>query len=256
MRSTERFTNRVSDYSKYRPGYPDAVFGAIDYHLSELHRAGVAALPRTAADVGSGTGIFTRGLLARGWTVHAIEPNLAMRRGAERELGREVAFHSHDATAEATGLPDCSVGLVAAAQAFHWFDTGRCREEWRRVLVPGGIVCLVWNVRELGAPFMDSYERLLLELLPEYREVTHRRVDEATLQQFFSGTCQTQCFSHEQLFDWPSFVGRVESSSYAPEPAQAGYGEFEARLRRLFEERQCEGVVRFRYETQLSIGGL
>ena len=103
---------------------------------------------------------------------------------------------------------------------------------------------------------MDSYERLLLELLPEYREVTHRRADEATLQQFFAGTCQTQRFSHEQLFDWPSFVGRVESSSYAPKPGQHGYGEFEAGLRHLFEEHECDGVVRFRYETQLSIGGL
>jgi SAM-dependent methyltransferase len=207
-------------------------------------------------DVGSGTGIFSRGLLTRGWTVHAIEPNREMRNAAERDLGRELAFHSHDATAEASGLPDRSIGLVVAAQAFHWFDAGRCREEWTRVLVPGGVACLVWNVRELGSPFMDAYERLLLELLPAYREVTQRLAEPAALRQFFSGALQTRRFSHAQLFDWRSFLGRVQSSSYALRSDQPGYADFETGLRRLFDEHQGEGVVRFSYEAQLTIGAL
>jgi SAM-dependent methyltransferase len=256
MRSTERFSNRVSDYSKYRPGYPDGIFESIDDHVGELRRAGAPNLPRIAIDAGSGTGIFTRGLLARGWTVHAIEPNREMRVAAERALAAQVTFVSHDATAEATGLPDCSVALVVAAQAFHWFDTARCREEWKRVLMPGGVACLVWNVRQLGSPFMDSYEGLLLELLPEYREVASRLTDEAELRQFFSGSCQSRSFSHEQLLDWSSFAGRVASSSYAPKPDHDGYPEFEAKLRRLFDEHQREGFVRFCYDAQLTIGGL
>jgi SAM-dependent methyltransferase len=257
MRSTERFTDRVADYSKYRPGYPAAVFEAIEAQRSERGAASAASrVPRIAADIGSGTGLFSSGLLARGWTVHAVEPNRAMRAVAEREHGLHTAFHSHDATAEATGLPGGSVGLVAAAQAFHWFDAERCREEWRRILVPGGLVCLVWNVRELGSPFMAAYESVLRELLPEYREVTHRRVEAVRLQQFFAGSFRTERFSQAQAFDWPAFLGRVASSSYAPKPGQHGYAALEAALRHLFAEHEREGVVHFRYETQLSIGGL
>ena len=61
-----RFSDRVEDYVRYRPGYPDAVI--------ELLRARAGLSEATAvADIGAGTGIFTRMLLAAGATVFGTE---------------------------------------------------------------------------------------------------------------------------------------------------------------------------------------
>ena len=252
----ERFSDRVADYVRYRPDYPSAAFEAIEQLVTERERELGQRLPRTAADVGAGTGIFTHGLLARDWAVHAIEPNARMRAAAEAWHGDDDAFTSHAAVAEATGLPDCSVALVVAAQAFHWFDSQRCREEWRRILVPGGLVCLVWNVRRLGLPFMDAYDQLLTELLPDYSGVVHRHADPGLLRQFYGDRFTTQTFPHRQILDWPSLLGRLASSSYAPLPGQPAYELVMTRLRVLFDQHQVDGSVAFPYSTMVCIGTL
>jgi SAM-dependent methyltransferase len=256
MDSTERFSKRVDDYVKYRPNYPAGVFDAIERRVGARELSSGVTLPRTAADVGSGSGIFTRALLERGWTVHAVEPNQAMREAAEQSLGHMPRLLSRKGTAELTGLPDGSVALVVAAQAFHWFDAARCREEWRRILLPGGLVSLVWNVRQLGTPFMDAYEAVLTRLLPEYSRVTHRHVDEAALGVVFGQRYETERFSHQQVFDWDGLAGRVTSSSYAPKPEDAGYDRLMRELRQVFSAHACDGVVVFRYDAIAVFGDL
>jgi SAM-dependent methyltransferase len=254
MDTTERFSSRVDDYVKYRPNYPGAVFDAIERRVREREEGRGVTLPRIAADIGSGTGIFTRSLLDRGWTVHAVEPNQAMRAAAEQVLGHVPQFLSHEGTAEVTGLPDASVALVVAAQAFHWFDAARCRVEWRRILLPGGLVSLIWNVRQLGTPFMDAYEAVLTRLLPEYSRVTQRHVDAAALAGFFGGQYESESVSHQQVFDWEGLLGRVTSSSYAPKPEHAGFDVLMRELQAVFAAHARGGVVEFRYEATAVFG--
>lgn len=254
MDSTERFSDRVDDYVKYRPNYPAAVFEAIERRVREREASLGVTWPRTCADLGAGTGIFSRALLAHGWQVHAVEPNQAMREAAERELRGSPGFFSHDGTAEVTGLPDACVALVTAAQAFHWFDPARCRVEWRRILLSGGLVCLIWNVRQLGTPFMDAYEEVLTRRLPEYARVTHRHVDADALSDFFGGRYETESVANAQIFDWNGLVGRVTSSSYAPKPDHAGYDELMRELRRVFDAHTRDGVIEFRYESTAVFG--
>jgi SAM-dependent methyltransferase len=232
VKPTERFSDRVEDYANHRPSYPMAVLDTIDEHAASC------SLQRIAADVGSGTGLFTGGLLSHGWTVHAIEPNQKMRAVAERAFQAQSCFVSSAGTAEDTGLPSASVSVVAAAQAFHWFDPVQCRVEWGRILVPAGFVSLVWNVRRLGSPFMDDYESLLSSLLPEYRLVTHRHSVADDLRRFLTGGAQTRSIPHHQTFDWNGFVGRVMSSSYVPKPDAPLHQPLFARLRDLFNEHQ------------------
>lgn len=249
MKPTERFSDRVEDYARHRPSYPVAVFDLIDEQAGEL------SLPRIAAEVGSGTGLFTRDLLGHGWTVHAIEPNEPMRIAAERILEAHPRFVSHAATAEDTGLLGASVSMVTAAQAFHWFDHVRCHREWQRILVPRGFVCLVWNVRRLGSPFMDAYESLLTSLLPEYREITRRhQMTAEDLQRFFTGGAGTRSMPHSQTLDWDGFAGRVASSSYVPQPNAPLHQPLFARLKELFDEHQRDGRVEFLYDTECTIG--
>jgi ubiquinone/menaquinone biosynthesis C-methylase UbiE len=132
--STHRFSNRVDDYVKYRPSYPrEAIDFLLDLGLNQESRI---------ADVGSGTGILTELLLEHVGQVYAIEPNDEMRAAAVARLGVHDRFVSVAATAEVTTLPNRSVDLVTAAQAFHWFDTTRSLAEFRRILRSPGRLCL------------------------------------------------------------------------------------------------------------------
>ncbi len=144
------FDHCAEDYAYYRPAYPDEVFEILTEDTGGPARG-------CAADVGAGTGIFARRLASFGWVVVAVEPSVAMLR---RVSGVDV--HRVCATAEATGLGDASVGLVMAAQAFHWFNPRCALAEFARVLKPGGVLALCWNNRAADrSEFVAAYEALI-----------------------------------------------------------------------------------------------
>src|ERR1700730_16980722 len=118
--ATRRFTPRVENYTRYRPGYPPEV-------LDLLRRDCRLTPDSLVADVGFGTGIFTRGLLENGNRVIGVEPNPDMRRAGEGFLANFPRFTSLAGTAEDTTLPGRSVHFVTVAQAAHWFDARRAR---------------------------------------------------------------------------------------------------------------------------------
>src|SRR5271154_5572153 len=123
--ATQRFSSRVDNYVRYRPGYPPAVLELLK------EECGLTA-ESVIADVASGTGIFTRLLLENGNRVFGVEPNAEMRRAGEEYLAAFPRFTSVAGTAEATTLPDHSVDIVTAAQAAHWFDRAKARREFVR----------------------------------------------------------------------------------------------------------------------------
>lgn len=246
---TQRFGDRVEAYVRARPDYPAALVGVL------AERAGLG--PSTVvADVGSGTGILTRLLLPHAARVYAVEPNGPMRAAAEAALGHLPGFRSVDATAEATGLAGASVGLVTAAQAFHWFDRGRTRTEFERILMPGGAVALVWNDRRLrGSDFLEGYEALLVHHCPEYLKVVHRNITPAVVAEFFRpGRVDCAVLDHAQVLDWELLLARHESQSYVPKegPARAALLED---LRRLHAATAAaDGTVVFAYDTLAYVG--
>ena len=75
----ECFTNRVEEYARYRPCYPQELVASL------LDHCRVNPPTTTIADVGSGTGIFTQLLLERGCQVIGVEPNAAMRQQREKK---------------------------------------------------------------------------------------------------------------------------------------------------------------------------
>lgn len=135
LHATERFSKRVADYVRYRPGYPSALLG---WQQSAL------GLTRDwcVADVGAGTGISSKIFLDAGNRVVAVEPNAAMRSAAIAAFGANPRFHAVDGRADATGLPDGSADLVVCAQAFHWFEPNVARHEFRRILVLHGLAAI------------------------------------------------------------------------------------------------------------------
>ena len=245
----ERFGDRVRDYVKYRPTYPDEV---IDWILART--PGLQAV----ADVGSGTGIFSTLWLQRRLKVFGVEPNQAMRAAAEERLGTEPGFVSVAGSAEQTGLPDESVGLVTCAQAFHWFNHEAARVEFTRILRPPGYVALVWNDRDVDTDdFSNAYERLLQEHAPEYSQVVHRNVLASDLEAFFAPEpMETVGFENPQVLDRDAFNGRALSSSYVPNKGKPGHEEIMAALDEVFAAYQSGGVVRMRYLTRVYLGRL
>lgn len=133
---TGRFTARVDDYARWRPGYPPEVVSF--WRGCHGWRPG-----DTIADLGSGTGIMSDLLLNAGLRVRGVEPNEDMRRAAERRFAGWEDFTSVAGSAEATTLADRSADGAVAAQAFHWFNPKTTRAELLRVLRPPGRVGVV-----------------------------------------------------------------------------------------------------------------
>ena len=246
----ERFSNRVENYIRYRPGYPDGIVPLLQT------KCGLRA-DSVIADIGSGTGILSRIFLVNGNTVFGVEPNKEMREAAERLLRSWTGFKSVDGSAEATTLATRSVHLAMAGQAFHWFDREACRREFARILRPKGWVVLIWNDRKTEATaFLRDYEQLLHTYATDYAKVDHKRIDEQVLQAFFQGTPAKAVLPNFQQFDFEGLRGRLLSSSYVPEHGEPGHAEMLTALRRLFDEHQHEGQVTIEYDTLVYYGQL
>jgi SAM-dependent methyltransferase len=249
--ATTRFSSRVADYVRYRPSYPDAIL-----HLL-LQECGLS-VDSVVADVGSGTGILSELLLRSGCEVIGVEPNAEMRAAGDRLLAGKPRFRSIAGTAEATGLPDSSVDLITAAQAFHWFRPEPTRSEFLRILRPPYRVALIWNERRLhGTAFLAGYEKLLQTYALDYQRVDHRRLDHSDISSFYGHSrWKLSSFSNRQDFDFEGVRGRLLSSSYAPHAGMPGYEAMLAELRRLFEAHHENGTIAFLYDTQVYYGSL
>jgi SAM-dependent methyltransferase len=164
------FTGLAGDYAKFRPGYAPQVATAI---LGFLGRDSAIV---DAADVGAGTGIWSRILAARGLkSVVAVEPNDDMR-GQGIETSRESGVAWRKGSAEATGLPDASVDLVTMASSFHWADFDKACAEFHRILRPGGVFVALWNPRLIEVnPLLVEIEAQVAKLKPDIRRVSSGR---------------------------------------------------------------------------------
>lgn len=239
----------MDSYVKYRPDYPVAL-------ERDLVARGVWRKDATWADVGAGTGIWTRQIAPWVGRVIALEPNAPMRAAGETFLADVANASLRDGSAEATGLPDQSCDGITAAQAFHWFDRVAFRAECERVLRPGGTVLLVWNERIVEVtPFARDYEALLLEHGTDYAAVDHRRMTPEVLAEFFgAGGFTTVEHPHAQYFDLAGLEGRVLSSSYAPPPGHPRHAGMMEALRELFVKHAEEGRLAFDYVTRAYFG--
>jgi SAM-dependent methyltransferase len=247
---TARFSDRVDNYVRYRPGYSPEVV--------ELLRSECGLLPRhTVADIASGTGLFTRMLLENGNSVFAVEPNAEMREMGERELAGYRRLVSVAGTAEETTLASGSVDFVTAAQAAHWFDLARARAEFVRILKPEGWCVLIWNERRTDTtPFLRDYEQLLLTYGTDYKEVRHERTT-AVIHKFFAPLpCRERVFDLRQRFDYEGTAGRLLSSSYAPLEGHPNYVPMMRELERIFRGHSQGGTVEFEYNTRVYFGRL
>lgn len=160
---------RAATYERGRPGYPPDVAGWL--------RDTIGLAPgKTVLELGAGSGKFTPNLVATGAEVIAVEPVDAMR---ERLAAANPGVRAISGTAEAVPLADSSVDAIVCAQAFHWFANARALAEMRRVLRVGGMLGLIWNVRDESVDWVAALSRITDPLegdAPRYHDGTWRRL--------------------------------------------------------------------------------
>ncbi len=247
----QRFSSRVADYIRYRPGYPPALIDLLreECGLQKFHQI---------ADIGSGTGFLSKVFLQNGNLVWGVEPNPEMREAGSEFLAAYPNFASVVGSAEATNIADASADFVTAAQAFHWFEPMATRREFARILRPGGWAVVLWNGRRIGeTEFGRAYEDLLVRYGTDYTDVKEAYPEAQDLEEFFGrGNVQRRELPNFQEFDFYGLAGRLRSSSYAPKEGDARFAPMMSGLRSLFDANQKNGAVRMEYTTQIYFGRL
>lgn len=223
-----RFSNRVTDYARYRPTYPRETIDAI---LNGSHSPVVA-------DLGAGTGISAHLLRDAGASVYAIEPNAAMRGAIVPANGITVV----DASAEHTSLDDASVDIVTAFQAYHWFEPDAVLDEARRVTRKGGRFAAVWNHRDLSHPFTGAYVAIVDRYDDSVGKIDRDRrsgrvLDDLRRHGWSNPRLVTA--AHRYALDWDAMIGLARSASYLPKNGDA-YELMAHELRDLFDSWSSE----------------
>ena len=242
------FSGKVADYMASRPDYPQALLDALVLRCPPVGGT-------TAADVGAGTGLLTRALLARGYRVSAIEPNPAMREACDVVCGAFAGYRSVEGTAESMPLAPGSIDLVTAAQAFHWFDVEAARAECLRVLTPRGIVALVWNDRVGRDPLHVALDDVFAEFGGAKRGALLAHEDRSDVPRFFGAACREElAWPHAHRLDGDALLCLALSRSYMPDRSSAAGREVASRIREIYERFQQDGRVTVRYETVAVMG--
>jgi SAM-dependent methyltransferase len=235
----EKFSGKAAEYERYRERYDPEI-------VLPLLREWCGLTPDwTIADFGAGTGMLSDVFLANGNRVIAIEPNAEMRHACERLHEGVVNLQLVDGTAEATGLADSSVDMVAAGRAMHWFDAEASLREFRRVLKPGGWVAVIAAGRHLfGREENEAYE----EYMKPYSRREEGKFGSFEIYHRLSEVFAGGEFHHAEIpgemqVDWDQLRGLTLSFSYSPLPGDPRFEEYESGLRKYFEKYQQEGKI-------------
>ena len=242
FKNEDKFTRKAGIYDKYISSYPAEL---IDYLYSKIGFSKDSVI----ADIGSGTGKFSRLLLDKGSTVYCVEPNDDMRQIAENELGSNAGykdFISINATAEYTGLPEKSIDFITAAMSFHWFNRTKFNIECRRILKENGNVVFVYII-----PEKNDFIEKTLAIFDKYRIDPKKpyvtgEPPEDICGFFKNGTCDVMDFRHDALFTRENFIGMILSKAYSPtkEENPSEYHALIKELSILFDGNNIDGFIK------------
>ncbi len=160
------FTPLAENYAKYRPDYSTAILRALTAYVG-AYEPGFKV-----ADVGAGTGLWTKMLADEGLNVRAVEPCDSMReQGIAYTRGCGVDWLA--GSGENTTLRTASVNWITMASSFHWVQQPEGLREFRRALKPGGALTVLWNPRDIEAnPLHQRIEALVNEMVPGLKRVS------------------------------------------------------------------------------------
>ena len=195
----DAFQEQGQDYDRLRPGYPDDMIDAILEQVPSGPDGGAARAIDLGAGTGKlSWALAGRGLDVTALDTSAAMLETALRRVPSAPDGEHSAsadgapatgplthaapvagapthaapahtpstaeaptLTTHLAPAESTGLPADSAELITVAQAWHWFDAQAASAEVTRLLTPGGVLALVWNMLDVTIPWVHRLSRIM-----------------------------------------------------------------------------------------------
>ena len=241
--NTEKFTHKASFYAHSRPNYP---FALKDY----LSSHGISRLCHVA-EIGAGTGIFSRFLLEMGACVWAVEPNEKMRLQAQKDISSVWPYRLFEGSAERTNLPDRSVHAVVAAQSFHWFDPFLFKKECQRIQkIKNMPVFLIWNDPiVLDNPLNQAREKLFSAFCRSYQSTENYLEKRKKLIDSFFDPIEKKVFKNVEQITTDTYKIRLLSMTIAPNITDPCYPEFEKELNILIQTFSVKNQIEDKYET-------
>jgi SAM-dependent methyltransferase len=149
--AADGFGRSAPVYARGRPGFPPA---SLDWLQQDL----AIGPGQRVVEVGAGTGKFTRLLTQTGADVLAVDPVAPM---LEQLAAEQPRVKTLLARAQELPLANESADAVICAQSFHWFATNDALREIRRILKPGGVLGLIWNVRDESVDWVAALTRIM-----------------------------------------------------------------------------------------------
>ena len=235
------FESVADEYDRARPSYPDELVDSLG------PVTGLRVL-----DVGAGTGIATRALIARQANVVAIDSGReVLRRATARTPGLAAVV----ADGAVLPLRSNAVDLVCFAQSWHWLNETTRVAEVHRVLRPGGRWAGWWShARDDGQQWFDAYWTAIEHSCPG----THRSQRDldwghtiAVPGSFVVADRVTVPWVREvSIDDW--MTDQTSHSYIAGLPA-GRRAQLLAELRSILSDQFLDGVMTVPYETWLWI---
>lgn len=248
MDSKEKFSNKVSEYVKYRPTYPSDF---INYIINEIGMS-----KSVVADIGAGTGILTKLLAPKVEKIYAVEPNDNMRLACKEYCDSFSNFIAINGSAEHTNMMGESVDFITVAQAFHWFDRDKTKIEFQRILKTNGKVILVWNRKVDESELIKRNNELCRRVCSEFTGFSGgSEYNPELYSDFFKGGyCEYRVFQNDRLLTLEAYIGSSLSASYAPTASDKNYKEFIEGLKDLFNKYSINDKLLLESKTHSYVG--
>lgn len=244
MDNKELFSLKSEDYSRFRPSYPECAARWLKQNCSG----------ERVADIGAGTGFFTKVLIPYFKDVCAVEPNAAMRKKFSCFLPQ---IPCSGGSGEDTKLADSSIDLITVAQAFHWLDEEKFKREAMRILTLQGKVAIVWNT-SLKNDFTISRDEVCKKYCPRFSSGYAGKRTPAEgdhfLRHVYFKEVEFISFANPHKMTKEEFIGNMRSRSYALTADAPSYSDFIDELNKVFAEHAANGIVTEPIETQIYLG--
>ncbi|MDR0606237.1 MAG: class I SAM-dependent methyltransferase [Bacteroidales bacterium] len=228
------FTKLAKAYVN-RPAYGDLIVSALLKYVEYDRKSDFKV-----ADVGAGTGKFTKMLLEKGLKVLSVEPNDAMRSEGIKDT-KEFDVKWSKGSGGKTGLEKNSVDWVTMASSFHWTNPNESLSEFHRILKPGGYFTAIWNPKNIEkSEFNLKIEKIIYEILPNIQRVSsgsrmHAKNWEDILisTKYFKDVIFMEC-DHEEIMSKERYLGAWNSVNDIR--VQAGENNWEKIIKAIGEE--------------------
>ncbi|MCH7321968.1 class I SAM-dependent methyltransferase [Solibacillus sp. MA9] len=250
MKYIDKFTGKAQHYNQGRPSYAPEL-------IDDLYKNGYLTPHSIVADIGAGTGKFTEQILQMGNTVFAVEPNNDMRAVLTERFQYFDTLIILNGTDEATSLADHSVDAITVAQAFHWFDIEKFKQECTRILKPNGLVILIWNMRDEASPVNQETYRIFQKYCSNFTGFSGgiKRNDEQ-ISAFFDGDFFVKSFSNHLYYSKDDFIARSLSASYSLKQGDELFEDYLQELTNLYNQFVVNGVLEVPNNSVAYIGKL